>query len=459
MHEAIAGRVRRTSGLDGRSRSHVLAVGRARGDRCRAPGTPSRGPSWWSSSRRSSSTSRSCSARSIGSVGSPPRPFASAAGAPEVVRSRLLLAESATNRRRVAQHAGARAVLPAGEREMDRWLAAPCRPDCGADVPVIDPRAHGPYEFAPVRRVRKARHRGSGLRDAESRGGSPRTSRRVAQGQGRSRATPVLGVLATRSASRHIAERRERPSGGGRAGAERRETAHPAWTSCIGRVTDEFARIRASSPDLGIQRSSQQHACSIYCSSRPPGHPTPGAVHNHSTRGGQPAPRAVDESGAIVDADRPSVDGPERQRATTCSGPPPIATTTSCVSVLTAGPARQYRLPVARSSPSSLNRPPRDLPGPPPGSPRVPQSDLRPTTRPDAGGSSRSYRTAPPSGRPAARGSAGPTRRCGSRRGAPGAAPGANGTVTEKAKPARRPSPARMRRRTRCPEPRARPFP
>jgi len=76
--------------------------------------------------------------------------------ATELVAAWLVLAESPTNRRRVAQHREVvRAVLPAGGREMDRWLGAPTGRIAALTFLSSSRQANGDPGFAPVRRVRR----------------------------------------------------------------------------------------------------------------------------------------------------------------------------------------------------------------------------------------------------------------------------------------------------------------
>jgi len=74
----------------------------------------------------------------------------------EVVAAWLVLAGSPTNRRRVAAHARVlRAVLPAGGREMDRWLQAPGGRIAALTFLSFGRQANAISSFAPVRRVRR----------------------------------------------------------------------------------------------------------------------------------------------------------------------------------------------------------------------------------------------------------------------------------------------------------------
>jgi len=76
--------------------------------------------------------------------------------ATELVAAWLVLAESPTNRRRVAQHREVlRAVLPAGGREMDRWLGAPTGRIAALTFLSSSHQANANQGFSPVRRVRR----------------------------------------------------------------------------------------------------------------------------------------------------------------------------------------------------------------------------------------------------------------------------------------------------------------
>ena len=119
-----------------------------------------------------------------------------------------------------------------------------------------------------------------------------------------------------------------------------------------------------------------------------PGHrwtSPPRAVENRPADGGRISP---------MRGSGPSDRGwPRSTHATTCSGRYPTTTTTSCGLGLDWHHLEAYRGPVARSSPPSLIRSPRDQPRPSAKAPRGHRPDPRPTTRSDAGDSSRSYRT------------------------------------------------------------------
>jgi transcriptional regulator with XRE-family HTH domain len=76
--------------------------------------------------------------------------------AADLVAAWLVVAESPTNRRRVAQHRDVlRAVLPAGGREMDRWLQAPAGRIAALTFLSSSRQTNGDPGFAPVRRVRR----------------------------------------------------------------------------------------------------------------------------------------------------------------------------------------------------------------------------------------------------------------------------------------------------------------
>ena len=191
-------------------------------------------------------------------------------------------------------------------------------------------------------------------------------------------------------------------------------------------------------------------------------------------------PPAVDESTGIVETDRPGVDGPQRGRATTCSGHHPTSTTTSCGLGLTPPPSkRTVRGSLDRCRPA-LIRPPRDPSWPsvrlPAGAPPGPEAhdatrrrELEPqlrtgiATRGPNGrriGTQTDERSRRHGPRPGPRTGPLQEQRSGSRRGAHRAAEQAGRHVGEGEARTGTPGPgAEMRRRTRWPEPRARPFP
>jgi hypothetical protein len=188
-------------------------------------------------------------------------------------------------------------------------------------------------------------------------------------------------------------------------------------------------------------------------------------------------PPAVDESTGIVETDRLGVDGPQIDRATTCSGHHPKATTTSCGLGLTPPPSkRTVRGSLDRCRPAKI-RPPRDPSWPaarlPAGAPPGPEAhdatrrrELEPQLRtgPATSGpvgrriGTRTDDRQPPARTPPRSGPAHCRKRSGSRRGTHRA----TGATSEKAKARTGATPgpgAEMRRATRWPEPRARPFP